>query len=317
MKCPKCGSENDKNSAYCEYCGALLSESKKTGSKPANTMTSVVGILAALLILGGIIVFVGIINSKGNDGEAALEETNTGSDLNNNTNDEYEINWNAASSTQPVEANIPRKAVTFEGKSYYIFDNGCESWDEAQRFCESRGGYLAVVNSSEENEFLYNYMLETGFDEAFIGYTDQYHEGRWEWVSGKTSNFTDWGINDEGSAEPNADSVYEDYAHMNSSMNRGHWNDKRFGKTSSCFFCEWDLIDYQGKDCTGTAIEEGAPIRNSVRNEADEIVKLKKGEEVRVIYLLTEDNGDQWYFVRHSGGVEGYIKAVLLNENFT
>ena len=102
-----------------------------------------------------------------------------------------------------------------------------------------------MIDHPEENDFLYEYMLTAGYDEVFFGFTDRVEEGTWVWVSGHESDFEDWGINEEGSQEPNSSNDYEDYAHMNSSMHDGHWNDKMFGQKTVSFFCEWD---YQTKN---------------------------------------------------------------------
>ena len=100
-----------------------------------------------------------------------------------------------------------------------------------------------MVNTSAENEFLYDYMINMGRIATFIGYTDRETEGVWKWVDGKKSNFSDWGFNDEGDAEPNADTDQEDYAQMDINMHNGHWNDCAFGWDTVSFFCEWDAIN--------------------------------------------------------------------------
>ena len=73
-------------------------------------------------------------------------------------------------------------------------------------------------------------------------YTDQDVEGEWKWINGSDSTFTDWGINESNEREPNGANALENYAHMNTSMRDGHWNDKMFGASTQCFFCEWDVI---------------------------------------------------------------------------
>ena len=210
--------------------------------------------------------------------------------------------------TVEIDANIPLKAVTFEGHSYWIFDNGCETWNDAQKFCESRGGYLAVINSPEENDFLYEYMLDAGYDEVFFGFTDQDNEGEWVWVSGKSSDYTDWGINAENSVEPNSSNDHEDYAHMNSSMHDGHWNDKMYGQKTTCYFCEWDLVSYLGKAQSAKAVRDGVPLKNDALAKADTVLELDKDEEVTVLYCLTKDDGEVWYYVQHRTGIIGYVE---------
>ena len=225
---------------------------------------------------------------------------------------EAEIDQIAVENTVMVEADIPSDAVTFEGHSYYIFDNGRKSWNEANEFCESQGGYLAVINSSGENEFLYDYMIKAGFKEVFFGYTDQYTEGSWEWVSDKTSDYTDWGTTKKGNKQPDAYRKNEDYAQLNSGMRNGHWNDQTFSTATSRYYCEWNLIDYQETDYNGKAAENGVPLRNDASSESDIIVKLKQNEEVQILFLLTDDDGDQWYYVQNKAGLYGYIEPASL-----
>ena len=137
--------------------------------------------------------------------------------------------------------DIPEDALVYNGHSYYLFDNGMESWAQAQQYCMSRGGDLAVINDAEENELLYQFMLSQGYSEAFFGYSDKENEGEWEWVTSDGSTFEDWGMNDEGEREPNSDHPDEDYAELYVEMIDGHWNDSQFGyKGASVYICEWN-----------------------------------------------------------------------------
>ena len=339
MFCEKCGSDigNNEKCPICGHVNTPVSDplSGEYSNPPIHGINSVItkAFLGGLIIVG-IVIFLFAFNGDGsgtptskpdevnpNDLDASIAISSEG--VSNDSDgeepdepidldDDYIINQEAAHNLKTIEANIPQKAVTFQGHSYYIYDDGCESWDEAKKCCESRGGYLAVINSSEENEFLFDYMLEDNKDEVFFGYTDQEQEGTWKWVAGNESTFTDWGINNAGEQEPNADSVYENYAHMNSTMHDGYWNDKRFGKTTTYYFCEWNLINYQGKDCKGTTTQDKVPMRNNVKNGADVIVYLKQNEEVRVLFQLTREDGETVYYVQHKSGEIGYIDAKLM-----
>jgi hypothetical protein len=131
--------------------------------------------------------------------------------------------------------------MEWNGHAYYIFENGMGSFYEAQQYCHSRGGELAVVGSEEENEVLYRFMVERGFDMAFLGYSDFEKEGDWTWVDGSPGGFTDWGVNDKGQRQPNADNAHEDWCLMTTAMHSGHWNDSEFTEERQAYFCEWDL----------------------------------------------------------------------------
>ena len=144
--------------------------------------------------------------------------------------------------TIPDYVDIPSDAVTFRGHSYYIFDNHCLTWEEAEKYCESRGGYLAVINDKDEDDYLFNYMLSTGRSEVYFGLSDIEKENEWKWVGGRESNYWNWGINDDGDIEPNKQEKDERYAEYDASLTLagGYWNDCGFGRDTKAYICEWD-----------------------------------------------------------------------------
>lgn len=334
-KCKKCGSPIKQGYQFCDQCGTPVEEEEESGSsKKAGKI--IIIIVLSIVVLAGLGVLVYLLLGKQSDGTSGNgyqntekedisseitskpktdEEKTDSDDTTDPSSEEVDIDPVAIENTVKIDANIPSDAVTFEGHSYCIFDNGCESWNEAKDYCESRGGYLAVINTPEENEFLYEYMLDNGFDEVFFGYTDQDQEGVWTWVSGKNSDYTDWGINEEGSVEPNSSNDFEDYAHMNSSMHDGYWNDKKYGQKTTCYFCEWDVISLLEEKYTGKVVTDDALLKNNALDEADTLLKLDKDEEISVLYSLTKDKGEVWYYVQYKTGIIGYIRAESLEVN--
>ena len=140
-----------------------------------------------------------------------------------------------------VITDIPSDAIVYNGHSYYLFDNGMTSWAEAQQYCMSRGGDMAVINDSAENDMLFRYMRDRGYDYAFFGYTDKEGEGIWRWVTADTSSFEDWGINSDGVREPTDDHPYEDYAEFSIDVRDGYWNSSQFGWETTAYICEWNM----------------------------------------------------------------------------
>lgn len=168
-------------------------------------------------------------NGKWNDSEYGYETS------------DFICQWNDNGVVdEPIEAQIPSGAVEFDGHYYYLFDNGKDNWSEAHNYCKSLGGDLAVINNGDENAFLFQYMQSQGYDQAFFGYSDEESEGRWYWVSGKTSGYTDWGVNDDGDVEPNSDSRWENFAQLDADMIAGTWNDSAFGTNTTAYICEWE-----------------------------------------------------------------------------
>lgn len=137
----------------------------------------------------------------------------------------------------PDNKNIPEDAVTYNGHSYYCFDNGIQTWLEAESYCESLGGHLAVIEDADKNTFLYNYMLSCGYESAYFGYSDLEEEGTWVWVDGN-STYSNWAVD-----EPNNDDGDEDYAMFFYKYTDGKWNDGSFINDSDhggrAFICEW------------------------------------------------------------------------------
>lgn len=141
-----------------------------------------------------------------------------------------------------TDLSIPSDAFNYNGHSYYIYSGVAKTWAEAKAYCESLGGYLAVINDEAENTALYNYMTSGGYQSAYFGYSDSENEGIWKWVSNDTSNYANW-----SPGEPNQERATEDYAMFYFKYTDGKWNDGDFyGNTvqdTSAFICEWNSLE--------------------------------------------------------------------------
>ena len=150
-----------------------------------------------------------------------------------------------------VEFEMP----TYNGHSYYVFSDVCDTWEDAKRFCENRGGYLAVINDQKENDALYKLMMDFGYESAYFGYTDKEEENLWKWVSNDNSSYENFNkVEEIGDIEPNGDTS-ENYAMFYFKYNDGSWNDGDFGvfteNSGKAFICEWDYTNftsYQSND---------------------------------------------------------------------
>ena len=148
------------------------------------------------------------------------------------------ISLNSELSNSTVILDIPSNALSWNGHYYACFSN-CSSWEEAESYCESRGGHLATITSTDENNTIFSYLLSCGYESGYFGYTDNVDEGTWYWINGETSDYTNW-----HSSEPNAESSNEDYAMFYYKFDDGTWNDGNFGNGTAnddaTFICEWD-----------------------------------------------------------------------------
>ncbi|MEM8907297.1 MAG: HYR domain-containing protein, partial [Bacteroidota bacterium] len=103
----------------------------------------------------------------------------------------------------------------YNNSKYYCSLTNDYTWHEARNLAESYGGYLAVVNSAEENEFIRSNILA---DNVWLGYTDEGSEGNFVWI-GDDSNYTNW-----RSGEPNNSNGSEHYTRLIRSS--GKWTDR-------------------------------------------------------------------------------------------
>lgn len=77
--------------------------------------------------------------------------------------------------------------------SIYTIIMGNLTWEEAKADAVSRGGTLAVLNTSNEIADFNNYLNSLGtWPEMFIGLTDEAEQGVWRWVNGDLLGADNW-----------------------------------------------------------------------------------------------------------------------------
>ncbi|WP_392886520.1 lectin-like protein [Eubacterium limosum] len=113
-----------------------------------------------------------------------------------------------------TNADTP-KSIIHNGKEYIRYDVGLP-WNEAQQYCESQGGHLAIIRDEATQQAIAE-LIQGGRDRYLLGASDAENEGDWKWLDGSSLTYTHWG-NDE----PNNYDGNEDYLIMD---NNGNWND--------------------------------------------------------------------------------------------
>lgn len=257
MVCKYCGSEIENGSIFCDNCGKPTGESADNGMKTSgaaslpemnfNESSSnessgkskkavVIVVVITLLIIVAALLMYFMKNGRDDPADGYYQDTVTEQAYADFT----EIITEAE--TQAQIKNISEDAVYFNGHYYKLFPNGSgeyDSWNSAERYCESLGGHLAVISSEEENSFLYDYIISLGVETAYFGYTDSAQEDIWEWANGEYSGYSNW-----HSGEPNGENDNEDYAEFYWKFSNGEWNDGDFSEgtvsDNSAFICEWD-----------------------------------------------------------------------------
>lgn len=147
----------------------------------------------------------------------------------------------ALSGTAFADAVIPADAHRYNGHFYYVFEGVANTWEEAERYCESRGGYLAIINDANENKDLYDYIIRAGKKDVYFGLKQAGNSQNWHWVNGAPLRYANW-----NSGEPNH-LKGEHYGMFYTGHPAYTWNDGDFGLygstgTSKAFLCEWDSL---------------------------------------------------------------------------
>jgi hypothetical protein len=135
----------------------------------------------------------------------------------------------------------------FQGHSYLLAPQK-KNWQMAKRDAEGQGGYLVVINSNEEQQFLEKLLSEAlrkenYKDPVWIGLTDEENEGAWKWVNGETLKFTNWQKNQPSNANGITPENYcVIWNSVSNGSKKGQWNDIA-GDNTMRYLIEWDSTD--------------------------------------------------------------------------
>lgn len=99
----------------------------------------------------------------------------------------------------PLAPSAPCPGTAFDGSCYEFFDE-LVAWDTAEQRCVAWGGYLATVESSEENGFIAGWPSALGVTNAagsgiWLGGTDATTDGDFLWRNDGPLSFENWGPN--------------------------------------------------------------------------------------------------------------------------
>ncbi|XP_039674619.1 CD209 antigen-like protein E [Perca fluviatilis] len=105
--------------------------------------------------------------------------------------------------------------------SCFLLSAESGSWEKGRQDCRERGADLVIIESSQEQTFLSEFVKKDTW--YWIGLTDRDEEGTWKWVDGTPLTLKNWrtGQPDNGGGDPQ--SGEEDCAHIGPTTTE--WND--------------------------------------------------------------------------------------------
>lgn len=210
---------------------------QKQKRKRKKVLLVVISVLAVALVAAAVVIGIMLFHDQKDGGDTKENSQSVSAEKETEETKQQE---------KQQEAVIPSQ-MELNGHSYALFnvtEKVAKTWDEAQKYCQSMGGYLAIINSEEENQALYQLVCERAGGYAFFGYSDELSEGTWLWSDGtEDSGYTNWGVDSDGNPEPNSASTKEDFAEFTANRTDGSWNDSTFGQDTFVFICEWDRVN--------------------------------------------------------------------------
>ena len=217
-------------------------------------------------------------------------------------------------STTPSSIMPPAEFIsigTYNGHSYYR-SSSATSWYKAKQLCENAGGYLAVITSEGENDFIQeNFGRNSHF---WIGLTDEATEGTHVWVTGETFSYTNW-----YSGEPNNDPT-QHYAGMY--YHTGTWWDDHgsdsyyylleMPSTSPTFLNKYTLgVEYNGLP-NGYERLSVSPAANSIYDATGNVASTDQSNNIG---SFTEEKIREIKFLEHETSFSSYNSIVQVDTN--
>lgn len=157
--------------------------------------------------------------------------------------------------------NIPSDAVKYNGHYYYIYEDVL-TWEEAKKYCESKGGHLVTITSKEEQEFIEKYINDKGYGKVrfWIGATDKEKEGEWKWVTGEPFEYSNWGKKVPDNNLDNQDfALICNYENNTYGIKKGQWDDidnESISDVKTYFICEFDNYSQDNKNQESNKLPE-------------------------------------------------------------
>ena len=98
---------------------------------------------------------------------------------------------------------------------YYVEDTLTAKWSDARAFCQNLGADLVVINSAEENDFVYDLVMDQETlteGKSWIGLKKNTDDQKWYWVDGTPleGQYVNWGAGEPNNARGNENCVHFD-----------------------------------------------------------------------------------------------------------
>lgn len=255
MFCSKCGKQIEKQKAqFCPYCGNPLSllkpekekpkgmgypkgDKMRSGKEGMNVGRKRKRAAGRLLLLALVVVAVFLIvyfiflksgqTEKIQDSEEEWqpltemnrEEPSGSGDVAVRTDiSDFEEEETESDEAADMSGTAAEETDLSDIHSYSVEKVKC-TWTEAKALAEEKGGYLAIINSEEENDYIKTLLQLEGVKMYWIGGNDL-ENGVYTWIDDTPIQYSDW-----HDGEPNGDQGIEHYMSIYQIGGIWKWND--------------------------------------------------------------------------------------------
>lgn len=233
---------NQKNS----YQSSGQNKNTDSGDTISISKTALLGGIIAILCVALVAVSLKYLGGQNNKSQPVWTEAIKAESTTDSDDNATDVAAEEADDDDEYNDEFPDNVVYNKdnGHHYAVYDytdyDLYEDFDAWEQFCEDRGGYLAVIEDQIENDFIYQYLRNSGLTLAFFGYTDQNSEGKWTWVNGRHSDYTNWAYGQPNNGSTTKGKKAENYAQFFKDTADGTWNDSQIAVNTYKFVCEWD-----------------------------------------------------------------------------
>lgn len=139
--------------------------------------------------------------------------------------------------------NCPKGYEEFDCQCYKVVDHELKTFSEAESYCRSEGGMLAMPKTDQHQDFIEILMQQSHSESFWIGLDDLKEENVHVWADGTVLNYEKGAYNRYPKGRP--DKIYQSEDCVENVKSRGgfFWNDENCAKVNS-FVCQLtDSVD--------------------------------------------------------------------------
>ncbi|MBE5926960.1 MAG: hypothetical protein E7270_08380 [Lachnospiraceae bacterium] len=192
----------------------------------------------------------------------------------------------------------PSVTKTYGNSKYQVY-NIAMPYEVAKKYCEIKGGKLAVINTSAKNSFITNMIKGLSKSKFYFGYQRTSTSATWKNTNGSSQSYSNW---EKG--QPDGYCGIQNVAVLKSD---GEWDDECYYGSHIGFIMETALLDIQTATLSSRSyIYSGTAKQPSVTVKYGSKV-LTKGIDYTVTYSNNLNIGTAKVIITGKGNYKGTI----------